>query len=42
MSVTITVLRCTCGKIHCCAGVGPDTLCACGRRLWPLLGTAGR
>lgn len=38
----VRVLRCPCGKAHCCAGITATTMCACGRRLYPLVWTAGR
>jgi hypothetical protein len=25
--------RCDCGKVHATAGIGPATVCKCGRRL---------
>lgn len=38
----VRVLRCPCGKVHAASGITQTTVCACGRRLWPLLwdGTA--
>jgi hypothetical protein len=41
-AVFITVFRCECGKIHCCAGVGQASVCACGRNLWRQVWEAGR
>lgn len=38
----VRVLRCLCGKIHCCAGITQTTECACGVRLYPLVWTVGR
>lgn len=38
----IRVFRCACGKMHCCAGIGPISTCSCGRRLWLPMWRGGR